>query len=157
MVARIRWYPAGEHRTALVLHLAKFRQVVAHLQRGGAEITGSPARRPRTRRNSDWRRGVFSCGAEHRATEEMTMTKFLALLAATLLAFAAQAGDNKDKPHDTGMKSTATFDALDKNADSQISKTEASADRKLSDNFAALDTNGDGYLSKAEFMARGKT
>ena len=82
------------------------------------------------------------------------MTRFLALIAATLLAFAAQAGDNKDKTHD--MKST-TFDALDKNADSQISKTEASADSKLSDNFAALDTNGDGYLSKAEFMAKSKT
>jgi Ca2+-binding EF-hand superfamily protein len=79
------------------------------------------------------------------------MTRFLALIAATLLALAAQAGDTKDKTHD--MKSTATFDALDKNADSQISKTEASADSKLSDNFAALDTNGDGYLSKAEFMA----
>jgi Ca2+-binding EF-hand superfamily protein len=49
------------------------------------------------------------------------------------------------------------FDTLDKNADSQISKTEASSDGKLSDNFAALDTNGDGYLSKAEFMARSKT
>ena len=84
------------------------------------------------------------------------MTKFLALIAATLLAFAAQAGD-KDKTHDKGMHTTATFDALDKNADSQISKTEASADSKLSDNFAALDTNGDGYLSKAEFMARSKT
>jgi hypothetical protein len=79
------------------------------------------------------------------------------LIAATALACAAQAGDTKDKSHDTGMKSAATFDALDKNADSQISKTEASADSKLSDNFAALDTNGDGYLSKAEFMARSKT
>jgi len=85
------------------------------------------------------------------------MTKFLALIAATLFAFAAQAGDDKDKMHDKGMKSTATFDTLDKNADSQISKTEASSDGKLSDNFAALDTNGDGYLSKAEFMAKSKT
>jgi hypothetical protein len=85
------------------------------------------------------------------------MTKFLALIAATLLAFAAQAGDDKDKSHDKGMKTTATFDTLDRNADSQLSKTEASADSKLSDNFAALDTNGDGYLSKAEFMARSKT
>jgi hypothetical protein len=81
------------------------------------------------------------------------MTRFLALIAAALLASAAQAGDTKDKPHDTSMQSAATFDALDKNADSQISKTEASADRKLSDNFAALDTNGDGYLSKAEYIA----
>ena len=85
------------------------------------------------------------------------MTRFLALIAATLLAFAAQAGDNTDRSHDPGMKTTATFDALDKNADSQISKTEASADSKLSDNFATLDTNGDGYISKAEFMARSKT
>ena len=38
------------------------------------------------------------------------MTKFLALIAATLLAFAAQAGDNKDKTHDSSMKSSATFD-----------------------------------------------
>ena len=85
------------------------------------------------------------------------MTRFVALMAATLLACAAQAGDSKDQPHDTSMKTTATFDALDKNADSQISKTEASADSKLSDNFAAFDTNGDGYISKAEFMARPKT
>ena len=55
------------------------------------------------------------------------------------------------------LKSTATFDTLDKNADSQLSKTEASSDSKLSDNFAALDTNGDGYLSKAEFMAKSTT
>ena len=99
----------------------------------------------------------FERGAPRLDTKEMTMTKFLALIAATLLAFAAQAGDDKDTSHDTGMHPTATFDALDKNADSQISKTEASSDSKLSDNFAALDTNGDGYLSNAEFMAKSKT
>jgi Ca2+-binding EF-hand superfamily protein len=55
------------------------------------------------------------------------------------------------------MHTSATFDALDKNAGSQISKTEASSDSKLSDNFAALDTNGDGYLSKPEFMPKSKT
>ena len=46
-----------------------------------------------------------------------------------------------------------TFDSLDKNGDAQISKTEASADSKLTDNFAA-DTNGDGYLSKANSSPR---
>ena len=85
------------------------------------------------------------------------MMKFLALIAATLLAFAAQAGDNKDKSYDMRMHTTATFDSLDKNADSQISKTEASSEGKLSDNFAAMDTNGDGYLSRAEFLAMNKT
>jgi hypothetical protein len=89
----------------------------------------------------------------------MTMTRFLTLIAASLFAFAAQACDDqdKDKTHAQGMEPTATFDALDRNADSQLSKTEASHVGKLSDNFASLDTNGDGYLSKAEFLAGGKT
>jgi hypothetical protein len=137
---------AGEHRTAGIAGGAKFRQVLEATQRGGAELRG---RRPGT----VIARPALRSSALRRAPpmEETTMTRLLALIAATLLAFAAQAGDTKDKTHDT--KSTATFDALDKNADSQISKTEATADSKLSDNFAALDTNGDGYLSKAEFMA----
>jgi hypothetical protein len=131
--------------------VAKFRQAGATVQRGAAA--------GRFLRNTPRKLGVFyrpRRSASRRRRK--TMTRFLALIAATLLAFAAQAGDNKDKSsHDTGMKSSATFDALDKNADSQISKTEASADSKLSEHFAALDTNGDGYLSKAEFMARSKT
>jgi hypothetical protein len=137
---------AGEHRTAGIAGDAKFRQVGGAAQRGGAEL---PGRRPEPRSRA--RRFSPSAACRALAMEETTMTRLLALIAATLLAFAAQAGDTKDKTHDT--KSTATFDALDKNADSQISKTEASADSKLSDNFAALDTNGDGYLSKAEFLA----
>ena len=85
------------------------------------------------------------------------MTKFLALLAATLLSVTATAGDDKAKK-DTTMKSTAaTFESLDKNADSQISKTEAAGDKMLSDSFASADSNGDGYLSKSEYMAREKT
>ena len=50
------------------------------------------------------------------------MTRLIALLAATLLSVAAMAGGDKEKD----MKSTsATFESLDKNADSQLSKTEA--------------------------------
>lgn len=84
------------------------------------------------------------------------MTRFIVLLAATLLAATATAGDDKDK-HEMGNKSAATFESLDKNADSQISKTEASADKSVADSFASLDSNGDGYLSKSEYMARSKT
>lgn len=84
------------------------------------------------------------------------MTRLIALIAASLLAFAATAGDDKDK-HDTGKMSSATFESLDKNADAQLSKAEASTDKKLSEHFASLDTNGDGYLSKSEYMARSKT
>jgi hypothetical protein len=89
--------------------------------------------------------------------KENTMIRFIALLAATLLSVTAIAGDDKAKK-DTTMKSTAaTFESLDKNADSQISKTEAAGDKMLSDSFASADTNGDGYLSKSEYMAREKT
>ena len=83
------------------------------------------------------------------------MTKLIALLAATLLSVTAMAGD---KEHQDQMKTSgATFESLDKNADAQLSKSEAAADKMLSDSFAAADTNGDGYLSKAEFAARSKT
>ena len=82
------------------------------------------------------------------------MKKLIALFAASLLSVAAMAGDNKAEP----MKSTsATFESLDKNADQQISKTEASADKALAGAFVALDTNGDGYVSKTEFAARAKS
>ena len=85
------------------------------------------------------------------------MNKLIALLAATLLCATAVAGD-KEKHKDATMKSTAaTFESLDKNADQQISKTEAAGDKWLADSFAAADTNGDGYLSKSEYTARSKT
>jgi hypothetical protein len=85
------------------------------------------------------------------------MTKLIALLAATVFAVTAYAGDDKEHK-DHQMKSSATtFDSLDKNGDAQISKTEASADKMLSEGFAKTDTNGDGYLSKSEFTARTKS
>jgi hypothetical protein len=83
------------------------------------------------------------------------MTKLIALLAATLLTVTAYAGDTKE--HKDMKSSAMTFDSLDKNGDAQISKSEAAADKSLSDSFAKADTNGDGYLSKSEFMARTKS
>ncbi|HEX7116906.1 MAG TPA: hypothetical protein VF193_17400 [Steroidobacter sp.] len=85
------------------------------------------------------------------------MLRAIAFLASSLLALSAFAGEEKEPRHDESMKTGATFEALDKNADSQISKTEARSDKVLSESFATLDTNGDGYLSRAEFMARSKT
>jgi hypothetical protein len=61
----------------------------------------------------------FERGAPRLDTKETTMTKFLALIAATLLAFAAQAGD-KDKSHA----------ALDTNGDGYLSKAEFMAKSK---------------------------
>lgn len=84
------------------------------------------------------------------------MTKLIAFVAATLLSVAAFAGDKEHKDQTT-KSSTVTFDALDKNGDAQLSKTEAAADKSLANSFAAADTNGDGYLSKTEFAARTKS
>lgn len=78
------------------------------------------------------------------------MKAFITVVSATLLSAAAMAGDDMSKT------TAATFESLDKNADQQISKTEAAADKHVSDWFAAADTNGDGYLSKSEFMAKEK-
>jgi hypothetical protein len=95
-------------------------------------------------------------GWERSNPEETTMSKLIALFAATLLSVTAVAGDKDKKEHQ--MKSTAaTFDSLDKNGDAQLSKTEAAADKSLADSFAAADSNGDGYLSKTEFTARTKS
>jgi Ca2+-binding EF-hand superfamily protein len=85
------------------------------------------------------------------------MTRFIVLIGAALLSAVAMAGDDKYKTDPTMKSTAATFESLDKNADSQISKTEAAADKMLSDSFASADTNGDGYLSKSEFSAREKT
>jgi Ca2+-binding EF-hand superfamily protein len=85
------------------------------------------------------------------------MYKMIVLVASTVLAATAMAGDDKTKNTTKDASMTATFEALDKNADQQISKTEATVDKKLSDSFAAADTNGDGYISKSEFAARTKT
>ncbi len=90
---------------------------------------------------------MLRAGAE---LPERHMKALITVVTATLLSAAAMAGD--------GDKTQAvTFDSLDKNADQQISKTEAAGDKMLTDHFAALDTNGDGYLSKAEYAARMKT
>jgi Ca2+-binding EF-hand superfamily protein len=87
------------------------------------------------------------------------MHRLIALLVSGVLATTALAGDDKSKAATQGKDSriTATFEELDKNADQQISRTEAAADKHLASNFASIDANGDGYISKSEFAARTKT
>jgi Ca2+-binding EF-hand superfamily protein len=94
------------------------------------------------------------------------MNKLTFLVSATLLsALSAAALADGDKtampaPATTNPTTTVTaaFDSLDKNADQQISKTEAASDKAVSDSFASADGNGDGYLNKAEFAAlKGRT
>jgi Ca2+-binding EF-hand superfamily protein len=79
------------------------------------------------------------------------MKAFVSVVSATLWSAAALASE------DTSKQSAAAFESLDKNADEQISQSEAKADKALSDSFASMDSNGDGYLSKSEYMARSKS
>lgn len=79
------------------------------------------------------------------------MIKFIAALAGLGLCTLAAA---KAPPQLATVKvSAATFATLDRNADNQLSKTEAGTDRKLSDLFAYVDTNGDGFISRDEYLA----
>jgi hypothetical protein len=61
-----------------------------------------------------------------------------------------------EQPTRTAVK-TVTFEALDRNLDRQISRTEAGYDRALSNGFVFLDANGDGFLSPEEYAARTKS
>lgn len=74
------------------------------------------------------------------------MKILLTAVGAVLLSTTALAGEVAGK--------AITFEALDKNADRQISRTEAAGERALSDSFASVDTDGDGYVTKDEYSAR---
>jgi hypothetical protein len=47
--------------------------------------------------------------------------------------------------------SAAPFDALDRNADHRLSRSEAGFDRTLSRTFAEIDADGDGYVTPIEY------
>ncbi len=80
------------------------------------------------------------------------MKQLIGALAALSLCTSATAGD---KPQVAKAKVDAeTFASLDRNADNQISRTEAGVDRELSDNFAYIDTDGDGFISRSEYLAQ---
>ena len=70
---------------------------------------------------------------------------FAAASAVLALSFGSVwAAGNKDK--DPG------FNALDKNNDGSLSKTEAQANPDLAKRFAAADTDHDGKLSRTEYL-----
>lgn len=73
--------------------------------------------------------------------------------ATTLMCSGVLAGETPQ----AATKTLASFESLDKNADRQISRTEAGPDRQLSNGFAFLDANGDGFLSPEEYAARTKS
>jgi hypothetical protein len=80
------------------------------------------------------------------------MKILIAFSAAALLSTGALADDEKPSRTDRGTQ--ASFEALDRNSDQQLSKAEVGADSTLSTQFASLDANADGYVSKSEFKGR---
>jgi Ca2+-binding EF-hand superfamily protein len=83
--------------------------------------------------------------------------------AALALATSAFAGGDQASEKNKSNVSNATrsedsgFAKLDKDRDGYISKTEAAADKKLSQDFGKFDLNHDGKLNRAEYLAaRGK-
>jgi Ca2+-binding EF-hand superfamily protein len=83
----------------------------------------------------------------------MFMQKMMLMALISLVSSGVLAGETPQPI----AKAIATFEALDKNHDRQISRTEAGMDRKLSNGFAFLDVNGDGFLSPDEYAARTKS
>jgi Ca2+-binding EF-hand superfamily protein len=70
--------------------------------------------------------------------------------AAPLLHAAAK----EDIPIRSTEDVKVVFDALDRNNDSKISRSEATVKGSVSKRFDGIDSDGDGYLSKREFAAR---
>ena len=82
--------------------------------------------------------------------------KFLRSITLGAAAFAlavgsAYAADNSSK-HNSKDKDPG-FNALDKNHDGYLSRTEAAGNPKLAKQFKQADKNGDGKLSRAEYLA----
>jgi len=85
--------------------------------------------------------------------ESMNATKPLVFLAAALLSSAAFAEGAEE-----GMKSSdQKFQQMDKNQDSQLSKTEVSNDESLAAVFESVDADSDGYISETEYAEYAST
>lgn len=67
------------------------------------------------------------------------------------LAFSAAALARDLPGHPAVATAIAPFEALDKNADRRLSRSEAGFDRVLSAIFADNDVDGDGYLTPSEY------
>lgn len=129
-------WPVAGHLNVLGERRSRIRQVVPS-KSGGTGHRGQLEHRK---------------GAVMPALEEKVMKAWV-LIVGALVSTSALA----EVAPDTTTKTVATFEALDRNADRQISRTEAGYDRKLSKGFAFLDANGDGFLSPEEYAARTKS
>jgi Ca2+-binding EF-hand superfamily protein len=85
------------------------------------------------------------------------MKSIITRTCATWLLIAApalHAAATEDIPIRSTEDVEVVFDALDRNNDSKISRSEATVKGSVSKRFDGIDSDGDGYLSKREFAAR---
>src|SRR5688572_23928540 len=76
-----------------------------------------------------------------------SMMCVFARLVSLMLISGLVCADDRDKT----TRLIARFEALDRDADHRLNRSEASADESISARFSILDANGDEYLSMREF------
>ena len=83
----------------------------------------------------------------------MRLTQSLFFIVAAALALAVGAGYAADEHIGKDKsKNDPGFNALDKNHDGYLSRTEAAANPALAKKFKEADKNGDGKLSRIEYL-----
>ena len=83
----------------------------------------------------------------------MRLTQSIFFLVAAALALAVGAGYAADEHIGKDKsKNDPGFNALDKNHDGYLSRTEAAANPALAKKFKQADKNGDGRLSRMEYL-----
>ena len=85
------------------------------------------------------------------------MRMLMALIATTLFTAAATANEPMGDKERSKQTAEAKFDALDRNDDGRVSKSEARDENKLSAQFASVDQDSDGYVSESEYTAMADT
>ncbi|UNK50731.1 hypothetical protein MNR01_06915 [Lysobacter sp. S4-A87] len=84
------------------------------------------------------------------------ITLVLAAVLAAPAALAQRTETPETPPPETTPDTTPkpmSFQDMDVNADSKVSKDEAAVDARLTSQFAKADRNGDGQLSETEYAA----
>jgi hypothetical protein len=78
---------------------------------------------------------------------KLTTTLAAGMLLSTVAWGQSPATDPEPAPPTVAI----SFEALDRNSDQRLSKTEAASDDTVSSQFASLDANADGYLNRNEY------
>jgi Ca2+-binding EF-hand superfamily protein len=82
--------------------------------------------------------------------------KMLTLLLVSAV-FATAAADDQASKDQPSQGARSQFEALDRDGDERLSKSEVEAHDTLSGHFRYVDADADGYITKSEYKARVRT